>query len=646
MSWKGKKIAALALAAVMGISYTGYPVHAQEETGNEEGITAYSPERAAALDISAGDITIASDGDYTITGQTGDHKIVIAENVLANITLDNMKALTPHGNLEIRSGAKVYITLTGDNIIQAHQDGRGNAVNIADDAELHFTADSTGSIILHGASLYWGGSAAVKGGNLYIHGGTVTMIGGNKIVGDYGKSYDVKTITVTGGTVNCYQGVIDSTEPGSSLIKSPLPEFTAEQTMHSITVNLGNYKSDYGEAEYSIDGVQWQSANVFLNLTAGTEYTVYVRYKGMAGYSQSDVSQLKVKTRQDGETVIQEPEPKGVYGQKLSEVTLPEGWSWKTPDLVLNENVPEFGVGYMEFTARFDVSEYEDEYDFSGVAGYNRAEHCVERELKVFVSMAPSTISFKDGFTLDKQYDGYPAAVSRDDVLTTGSSGRVEFKYEKQAWSAHGTEYWQTLPEAPTGAGSYKVTAILWHDDWHDTASAELPFTISKADTELRFTVDNVDKDYDGKTVNPSTYQSGSSHVRVLSWYRLNDNGEWEKLEKAPVNAGNYKVVASVEGDDNYNSAETEMTFQIRKARPSYTLPQNLTVRQGELLSSVELSAGFEWLDDTQTADKLGAQTFKARFVPEDTENYQTVEVDISLEVVSASPSENPEQVT
>ena len=76
------------------------------------------------------------------------------------------------------------------------------------------------------------------------------------------------------------------------------------------------------------------------------------------------------------------------------------------------------------------------------------------------------------------------------------------------------------------------------------------------------------------------------------------------------------------------------MTFEIRKAIPSYTLPEGLIIKLGEAVSSLELPTGFSWIDDTQTADKLGMQTFRAAFIPEDTDNYQTVEVDIAVEVV------------
>ena len=255
------------------------------------------------------------------------------------------------------------------------------------------------------------------------------------------------------------------------------------------------------------------------------------------------------------------------------------------------------------------------------------------KETKQFtISKANSSVSFRADFSLDKTYDTKAVIASAADVETTGSTGNVSFTYEKKAG-----DIWETLQEAPTGAGTYRVTAALAGDDNYNSATSQpLEFTIDKADTVLEFTVNDLNKVYDGKTVAAPTNQVGNSHVRVLSWYQLSEDRQWTKLEKAPADAGSYKVVASVEADDNYNGAEIEMTFEIIKAMPSYTLPGDFTIKQGEVLSSLELPDGFSWDDGTQTADTLGTQTFKAAFTPKDTTNYQTVEVEITVEVVPA----------
>lgn len=246
------------------------------------------------------------------------------------------------------------------------------------------------------------------------------------------------------------------------------------------------------------------------------------------------------------------------------------------------------------------------------------------------ISKADSSIAFKDGFKLDKTYDTKAVIVTADAVETAGSKGNISYTYEEKDGDT-----WNVLEEAPTGAGTYRVSATLDGDNNYNSATSEsLEFTIDKADTVLEFTVDDLDKVYDGEAINAPTRQSGNSHVRVLTWYQLDEDRTWTKLEKAPVNAGSYKVVASVEPDDNYNGTEIEMTFEITKAVPSYTIPENLIIRQGDALSTVSLPEGFTWKDATQKAESLGTQTFKAIFTPEDTTNYQTVEVDVTVKVV------------
>lgn len=248
------------------------------------------------------------------------------------------------------------------------------------------------------------------------------------------------------------------------------------------------------------------------------------------------------------------------------------------------------------------------------------------------INKANSTIAFKDGFSLDKTYDTNPVTINIDEAVdTTGSKGNISFVYEK---NVNGT--WQELSSAPTGAGTYRVTAKLDGDtNYNEASSQPLEFTISKTDSSVGFTTDSLDKTYDGKSVFVGTKQEGSSHARVLTWYKDN-NGVWEQIQEAPTNAGSYKVVATVEGDDNYNGAKAEMTFVISKAKPSFTLPTDLVIKQGDALSTVSLPKGFTWIDDAQTANVLGTHAFKAVFTPADTTNYETVEVEIRVEVVPA----------
>lgn len=485
---------------------------------------------------------------------------------------------------------------------------------------------------------------------------------------------------------------------------SPIPAVTVDKTTaSSITVKVLENQDIYGTAEYSLDNQSWQSSNEFTGLNADTEYTVYARYQGNDMYVRSEAGTATVTTMKDGNTLFEEKIPvnlKGIYEQKLSDVTIADGWTWVDKDTALS-------VGSQSYPARFDTTAYENEYDFTGVNGYDGANHYVEVNLTVSVSKANSTVTINTS-SLDKKYDGTP--VNNPDVEKTGSTKDVTF-----TWYKKDSNDWKELSSAPADAGNYKVVASVEADDNYNGASAELEFaisqtanewtdelsikgwtygdkayvptakskygtvtftysdtkdgtytdtvptnagtwyvkatvagnenytgleviaefTIEKANTLLKFSSDNMDKKYDGKPVNnPDVEKTGSTKDVTFTWYQKDGDG-WKELSSSPTNAGSYKVVASVEADNNYNGASVELEFIVNKAIPQFEVPTDLKVEQGQALSTVKLPDGFAWKDATQTANTLGKQTFKAIYTPKDTENYQTVETEITVNVVA-----------
>ena len=161
---------------------------------------------------------------------------------------------------------------------------------------------------------------------------------------------------------------------------------------------------------------------------------------------QKDSTIHLVLKRLDGSDKIKEPDNLiAVFGQKLSDVPLTEGWTWVDPDIYLT-------VGENIVTARFDVSSYENEYYFINVPGYNSEGHYVERKLKVNVGKANSSIEFIP-LSLDKKYDGIP--VNNPDVEKTGSIKDVTFTwYQKDGGD------WKELSSAPVDAGTTKLLLV------------------------------------------------------------------------------------------------------------------------------------------------------------------------------------------
>lgn len=404
-----------------------------------------------------------------------------------------------------------------------------------------------------------------------------------------------------------------------------VPTITIEKTTStSITVKPLENQDIYGTAEYKINEGQWQESNEFTGLNADTEYTVYARYQGNDMYVRSEAGTTTVTTMKDGNTLLEEKIPvnlKGIYEQKLSDVTIADGWTWVDKDTALS-------VGSQSYLARFDTTAYENEYDFTGVNGYDGANHYVEVNLTVSVSKANSTVTINTS-SLDKKYDG--TSVNNPDVEKTGSTKDVTF-----TWYQEDEDGWKELSSSPTNAGSYKVVANIKADDNYNGASAELEFTISQTANEWTEELSIEGWTYDEQ---PNSPTATSKYGEVVFTYSDSKDGTY--TDTVPTNAGTYYVKATVDGTENYSGLEEIMSFEISKAVPEYSIPTDLTIEQGNPLSTIKLSKGFTWKDGTQKADKLGKQTFKAIYTPEDTNNYQTVETDITVNVVAKTPSKD-----
>ena len=98
-----------------------------------------------------------------------------------------------------------------------------------------------------------------------------------------------------------------------------------------------------------------------------------------------------------------------------------------------------------------------------------------------------------------------------------------------------------------------------------------------------------------------------------------------------PVGAGTYTATLTV-GDKSVS-----VDFSIAKATPTYEVPTGLTATYGDTLANVEgLPTGWTWKDaETTSVGNAGTRTFKALYNP-DSNNYNTVEADVTIEVAKA----------
>ena len=179
---------------------------------------------------------------------------------------------------------------------------------------------------------------------------------------------------------------------------------------------------------------------------------------------------------------------------------------------------------------------------------------------------------------------------------------------------------------SPAGAGTY------WAEIEIQNATAYVVYTIAKTDP-IATAPTGVEATY-GDTLSDVTLTNAAGNT-AGTW-------SWEDDPMTSVgNAGNNVFQAKFTPDDtdNYNVIEhVQVTVTVSKATPAYTVPTGLNATYGDTLSSVALPDGWEWEDEgTTPVGTAGSNVFKAKFTPDDTDNFNAVEhVDVTVTVGKA----------
>lgn len=117
--------------------------------------------------------------------------------------------------------------------------------------------------------------------------------------------------------------------------------------------------------------------------------------------------------------------------------------------------------------------------------------------------------------------------------------------------------------DAPENAGKYTVTVTVSDSaNYFGTTAVSAEFTVDRASFETEVNIS--DRIYGETAQLPSvTVNPGNGSVTYVYY---SADGSVELGSVAPVNAGEYKAVATVAETDNYNSATAEKAFKVEKA--------------------------------------------------------------------------------
>lgn len=145
--------------------------------------------------------------------------------------------------------------------------------------------------------------------------------------------------------------------------------------------------------------------------------------------------------------------------------------------------------------------------------------------------------------------------------VVNGTMEEAEYAFTYNGWENSGKVY--SSEDAPKNAGKYTVTVTVSDtDNYFGATAVSAEFTVGRASFETEVIVS--DRVYGETAQLPSvTVNPGNGNVTYV--YSSAD-GSVELGSDAPVNAGEYKVVATVAETDNYKSATAEKAFKIEKA--------------------------------------------------------------------------------
>ena len=170
--------------------------------------------------------------------------------------------------------------------------------------------------------------------------------------------------------------------------------------------------------------------------------------------------------------------------------------------------------------------------------------------------------------------------------------------------------------------------------------------------------------DYGKDVVAISYYHPSNDHTVTRAWYecdadgknpRLMQNPDWPKMPAAGVHY--YYVVVTSTRKDNGKYVDVQSRtakVTVKKATPQlwstdYPTASAINLADGQLLSGSTLSGGtaqnrnltpyltvpgtFAWKDGGTKITKPGPQKFTVLFTPEDTDNYNSTEIEVSVQV-------------
>ncbi len=336
------------------------------------------------------------------------------------------------------------------------------------------------------------------------------------------------------------------------------------------------------------------------------------------------------------------------------------------------------------------VGQYTVKASIAETADYKAGEATADFEIKPYTTGLTITLKIKQSITPTVSLTGWTYGGTANTPSVTGNDGNGAVTYQYKLKTADDTDYSATVP---TAAGKYTVKAVIAETDEYKAGEATTDFTIAKADptpdavTGLTAafgkklsdvtlptgwtwdapatSVGNVGNNTFAATFTPTdtaNYNNYSANLTVAvtaipanpaAVDALNatygqtladvtlptvEGGTWawkDALTTSVGNAGTQTFTALYTPTSaNYTAIERDITVNVAKADPTPDAVTGLSVAYGKTLADVALPTGWTWDDDTLSVGNVGSNSFAATYTPDDTDNYNTVQDNLTVTVV------------
>ena len=303
------------------------------------------------------------------------------------------------------------------------------------------------------------------------------------------------------------------------------------------------------------------------------------------------------------------------YGQSLSDVPLPDGWAWNSP----SDKVGDAGVRSHKAT-----------YTHSDAANYNT----VEADVEVNVAKADPQYEIPTGLTslVNKTLstialpEGWSWVNPEENVGSTSAD-----KAFKGTFTPEDTDNYNIVTNIDIPV-KVRVHEHIWTyiaNGASITASCSAPECGITEGLTITLLAPSGDMHYNGQP-KVATVAAGYSPI-VYSTPVINYYQGQNRVDEC-INAGTYRAELT------YADATAVVEFTIEKAEPGVDEPLPVNATYGQSLSDLSLPDGWAWNSPSDKVGDAGVRTHKATYTPIDTQNYETIEADVEVNVAKANP--------